>query len=230
MRLYPVLPQSLRLQEVTPCPSTVDWKSVHWFVRIARLSPVSGTTKGLTRSFGFRNARRCRNREASCAAVYPGAWRQAFVEIRNCNAGPATRIRSDLRDEDSSRPAVLERRGGESIALTWVLDLVKQVQRWNQGNCASGCCTNSGSGLGERAYVFQVAWRETAHIRKVGPQGLRARCSANLVTTATTTVGYPGERGSAAWRHDPPHGRCRDMFSLSRCRNASFLDDCDEKV
>ncbi len=95
-------------------------------------------------------------------------WRQAFGDIRNSIASPATCIRFDLRDEHSPRSTVFERLGGVPIALDGVLDLVRQGAKVPPGQLFSRLLhkLRVRPGLGERAHVFQVARRETPHIRK----------------------------------------------------------------
>ncbi|MBB5398140.1 hypothetical protein HDG41_000176 [Paraburkholderia sp. JPY162] len=69
------------------------------------------------------------------------------------------------------RPAEPERFGGLSVPTREIsLTLSSKVQRWNHGNCAAGCCTNSGFGHAwTRARLYSRSLNAALY---VGPSAL----------------------------------------------------------
>lgn len=97
-------------------------------------------------------------------------WRQPLRKIGDRIASACVRGRLDLHDQHAARPAVFEHLGGIPVAMRGTFDLVEQGAKVEPRNLCSRLLHKFRIRpcLRKRAHVFQVAWRETAHVRERG--------------------------------------------------------------
>ncbi|HEY1215514.1 MAG TPA: hypothetical protein VGE93_17930 [Bryobacteraceae bacterium] len=102
-------------------------------------------------------------------------WRQALRKVGDRIACARVRGRLDLHGQHITRPAAFERFGGIPVAMRGIFDLVEQGAKMEPRQLCSRLLHKFRirPGLGKGAHVFQVARRETSHIRECGLQVAR---------------------------------------------------------